>query len=76
MRTVVALALASLLVVPTLAMGADGPWKVETSSMGSTVTNGKDVAFRAKDAKAAQEMADVLNKVAKKDEKKDKRDKK
>ena len=64
----------AFLLVPVLAAAADGPWKVETSTMGSTVTNGKDVAFKAKDAQAAQEMANVLNKVEKKQDKKEKRE--
>jgi len=54
----------------------EGPWKVEVSALGATVTNGTNIAFRAKDEEAAQQMANELNKVAKKQERKDKRDNK
>jgi len=68
----------AFLLAPTLALGADkseGPWKVETSALGTTVSNGT-TSFRAKDAKAGQQMADELNKIAKKEERKNKGDNK
>jgi len=74
----IALILACLL-MPVLAHGAgksQGPWHVESSPFGSVVTNGSTISFTAKDAQAAQEMANELNKVAEKQEKKDTRDQK
>lgn len=66
-----ALALALAAAAPALPEAAeDGRWKVETTPMGTIVTNGEDVSFRAPDQEAGEEMADALNDADRKAERK------
>ncbi len=44
-----------------LAARAAGPWRAESTPFGTIVTNGKDIAFRAPDQEAGEEMADALD---------------
>ncbi len=62
-----------LLATPVAAQGTGGGWTVQSTPFGTTVSNAdKGISFKAPDAKAGQEMADVLNKVDKRDDKKNK----
>jgi hypothetical protein len=68
---------ASLLVaaVPLAAREA-GPWRAETTAMGTIVTNDEDVAFPAPDQEAGEEMADALNDADRKAQRKAEREEK
>ena len=64
-----------LLAAPVAAQdsGGGGGWTVQTSAFGTTVSNAdKNISFKAPDAKAGQEMADALNKIDKRQDKKNK----
>ena len=64
-----------LLAAPVAAQDSGGGWTVQTGAFGTTVSNAeKNISFKAPDAKAGQEMADKLNKIDKRDDKKNKDD--
>lgn len=44
-----------------LAAREPGPWRAETTAMGTTVSSGEGISFRAPDQEAGEEMADALN---------------
>ncbi len=66
--------LAGLLFV-LLGVLAAAAWESQTTPFGTIVTNGS-ISFTAPDAKAGQNMAEILNKADKKSERQEKKDEK
>ena len=64
-----------LLAAPAAAQDSGGGWTVQSGPFGTTVSNAdKNISFKAPDAKAGQEMADKLNKIDKREDRKNKDD--
>lgn len=64
-----------LLATPVIAQdsGGGGGWTANTSAFGTVVSNAeKNISFTAPNAEAGQEMADTLNKIDRKQDKKNK----
>ena len=73
MKMLAAVMVTGLTLAAPVAAQDSGGWTVQTSPFGTTVSNvEKNISFKAPDEKAGQEMADVLNKVEKRQDKKDK----
>lgn len=53
-----------------------GRWRAETTAMGTIVTNGEDISFRAPDQEAGEEMAEALNDADRKAQRKAEREEK
>lgn len=65
---------AMLTAAASLASAAEptGPWRVETSAFGVTVTNGTNTAIKVPDQKSGEEVAEALNDAQGRADKKDK----
>lgn len=63
-----------LLATPVVAQDSGGSgWTAQTSPFGTTVSNAeKNISFTAPNAEAGQKMADTLNKIDRKQDKKNK----
>lgn len=73
-----ALALVLAAAAPALpgAVAEDGRWQAQTTAMGTIVTNGEDISFRAPDQEAGEEMAEALNDADRKAQRKAEREEK